>query len=164
MKTKAEAKAAAEKAAAVKAAAEAKVKADAKEAADAKAAAAAAIAARAAAEKKEKAEDGKKAEEKKEVCGFWFVRASYIREAEWPPGKWKSFQELRDEPDALKPVEISSRAVFSGRGQEKYGEHLAISHRWETPTNPDPSGVQMEEIKQYLKAHRNIKFVWCDYW
>ena len=115
-------------------------------------------------EKKEKAEDGKKAEEKKEVCGFWFVRASYIREAEWPPGKWKSFQELRDEPDALKPVEISSRAVFSGRGQEKYGEHLAISHRWETPTNPDPSGVQMEEIKQYLKAHRNIKFVWCDYW
>ena len=40
---------------------------------------------------------------------------------------------------------------------------LAVSHRWETTTQPDPSGAQMEAIRAHLIANPEIKHVWYDY-
>ena len=40
---------------------------------------------------------------------------------------------------------------------------LFVSHRWEEPGRPDVDGVQLEKIKEYLKEHPEIKWVWFDY-
>ena len=40
---------------------------------------------------------------------------------------------------------------------------LFVSHRWETPGQPDVKGEQLKAIKEYLEAHPDIKWVWFDY-
>ena len=40
---------------------------------------------------------------------------------------------------------------------------LAVSHRWDEPSAPDPSGVQLGAIRAHLRAHPQIKRVWLDY-
>ena len=40
---------------------------------------------------------------------------------------------------------------------------LFVSHRWEEPGRPDVNGVQLQAIKEYLKEHPEIKWVWFDY-
>ena len=38
-----------------------------------------------------------------------------------------------------------------------------MSHRWDEPSAPDPSGVQLGAIRAHLRAHPQIKRVWLDY-
>ena len=38
-----------------------------------------------------------------------------------------------------------------------------MSHRWDEPSSPDPSGVQLGAIRAHLRAHPQIKRVWLDY-
>ena len=45
----------------------------------------------------------------------------------------------------------------------KIKDILFVSHRWEEPGRPDVNGVQLEAIKEYLKEHLKIKWVWFDY-
>ena len=45
----------------------------------------------------------------------------------------------------------------------KIKDFLFISHRWEKPGRPDIMGVQLKAIKEYLKEHPEIKWVWFDY-
>jgi hypothetical protein len=40
---------------------------------------------------------------------------------------------------------------------------LFVSHRWEEPGRPDVNGMQLQAIKEYLKEHPDIKWVWFDY-
>merc|ERR1712187_619153 len=40
---------------------------------------------------------------------------------------------------------------------------LAVSHRWESPTFPDPSGTQLAVMKERLAADSKIEFVWIDF-
>ena len=51
--------------------------------------------------------------------------------------------------------------AFSGGGI--MSNILFVSHRWEEPHQPDVKGEQLEAIKEYLKAHPNIEWVWFDY-
>ena len=40
---------------------------------------------------------------------------------------------------------------------------LAVSHRWETPDEPDPGGTQLATLKHHLDDHPEIEYVWCDF-
>jgi hypothetical protein len=42
-------------------------------------------------------------------------------------------------------------------------EYLAVSHRWETPKDPDPDGRQLESLRKHLMSNRAIKWVFFDY-
>mmetsp|Transcript_20026 Transcript_20026/g.40664 ORF Transcript_20026/g.40664 Transcript_20026/m.40664 type:complete len:517 (-) Transcript_20026:44-1594(-) len=89
---------------------------------------------------------------------FWFLRASDIMrssEAQLP-----QMQELRGRGWLVKQDMNFSDAC---RGVYR-GETLVVSHRWEQPDSPDPSGAQVTEIRAYLRAHPGIKFVWYDFW
>ena len=38
-----------------------------------------------------------------------------------------------------------------------------ISHRWGAPEHPDPQGVQMRALKEYLLSHPKVRWVWYDF-
>ena len=71
-------------------------------------------------------------------------------------------QDLRaNHPDWLVQHTISFAEGFEG----KYvGKFLAVSHRWEEPTEPDKEGKQCAALKAHLDANKSIEFVWYDYW
>ena len=41
--------------------------------------------------------------------------------------------------------------------------YLAVSHRWMEALSPDGDGTQYRAIKEHLKKHPEIKYVWCDW-
>jgi len=47
------------------------------------------------------------------------------------------------------------------KGAYKY--ILVVSHRWETPTDPDPTGAQALAVQAYLLDHPEIDAVWFDF-
>ena len=116
-------------------------------------------------EEKEKREAEKETRKQKKdgECTFWFVKAWYIKAADGPLPAFQDLKKIAPE-DALTQVTISRRNAFGGHGQNKYGGHLAISHRWETGRTPDAKGVQMKKIQDYLTDHEDIDLVWCDFW
>lgn len=61
--------------------------------------------------------------------------------------------------------ELSKRYVLKeGEGKPVYAhELLVISHRWDEPKNPDPKGVQIEKVKEMLRARPELKYVWYDW-
>ena len=44
------------------------------------------------------------------------------------------------------------------------GKTLVVSHRWCAKDRPDAEGLQEQLIKEYLREHRSIEYVWYDYW
>jgi len=54
--------------------------------------------------------------------------------------------------------------ALTGRGITfKIKDILVVSHRWEENGRPDVNGAQLQAIKEYLKEHPEIKWVWFDY-
>ncbi len=91
-------------------------------------------------------------------CSFWFVHADSLRRA-WKPSL-PMMQTLRtQEPHRLVQKTIGFIEGISG----SYKNILAVSHRWETPTDPDPTGAQALAVQTYLKAHPEIDTVWFDF-
>eukprot|EP00900_Chrysochromulina_parva_P008962 jgi/Chrpa1/18067/Chrysochromulina_OHIO_Genome00025503-RA len=91
-------------------------------------------------------------------CSFWFVNADSLRRAATP--RLPMMQTLRtQEPHRL--VQKTIGFVEGVRGA--YKNILVVSHRWETPTDPDPDGVQALAVQDYLKAHPEIDAVWFDF-
>ena len=56
---------------------------------------------------------------------------------------------------------ISIRDAMEGKLAATF---VAVSHRWETPTEPDVQGDQLAAIQQYLHDHEEVQFVWYDFW
>lgn len=69
-------------------------------------------------------------------------------------------QTLRD-AGLLKRFAIPLASAFLGEGVIK--SILFVSHRWESPSQPDTKGVQLEAIKAHLKTHPEIEWVWFEY-
>ena len=91
-------------------------------------------------------------------CSFWFVNADSLRRA-WKPSL-PMMQTLRtEEPHRLVQKTIGFVEGISGA----YKNILVVSHRWETPTDPDPTGAQALAVQAYLKAHPEINAVWFDF-
>jgi len=108
-------------------------------------------------EKKDKAKKAVKEQEKKGVVSFWFVKRSFILNSEVVP----IFQQMPQ--NALEKVDISKQAVINGELAHD-GTHLAVSHRWLDPREPDEDGAQTEAIRNYLEDHEEIQLVWFDFW
>jgi hypothetical protein len=91
-------------------------------------------------------------------CSFWFVNADSLRRATKP--SLPMMQTLRtQEPHRLVQKTIGFVEGISGA----YKDILVVSHRWETPTDPDPTGAQALAVQAYLKAHPEINAVWFDF-
>lgn len=99
-------------------------------------------------------------QEKQGLCAFWFVRASYILDADGPLPTFKELQ--RSAPEALESVEIKRDDAFGG--QFASGRLLVVSHRWEDAKTPDKEGQQMAQIQEHLRKNRGVELVWYDYW
>ena len=91
-------------------------------------------------------------------CSFWFVNADSLRRAATP--RLPKMQTLRtQEPKRLVKKTIGFVEGISGA----YKNILVVSHRWETPTDPDPDGAQALAVQAYLKEHPEIDAVWFDF-
>ncbi len=42
----------------------------------------------------------------------------------------------------------------------QWGRVLFVSHRWETPLQPDPGAQQVRKVVQYLQRHPEVELVW----
>ena len=104
----------------------------------------------------EKIED----ERRRGVCTFYFLKADYIRSH--IGHTLPRFQELQKREGVLKEKEISHEDAYFQRSL--IGKFLAISHRWLEKEQPDKSGEQLRKLKEHLKSHPEIEWVWYDYY
>ena len=98
-------------------------------------------------------------EEAEDECTFSFVTAAAVLESTGTA--LPACQELAKQEGALVQHTLSMGEAY----RNKYrGKWLAISHRWETPSQPDPEGEQLKAVKEYLMKNPEVELVWYDYW
>ena len=91
-----------------------------------------------------------------DACSFNFLLADKIRGSR--DERLPSLQHLRrDRPDWLVAHTITRQAACDGSLVQEY---CVISHRWETPTEPDTLGEQLKAIRAFLDKHHRIRFLW----
>jgi len=96
-----------------------------------------------------------------EVCEFYFIDADFLRSRQ-DTKPLPNFQKLQVEsPAAFKRERYSMTQVVTGFHTK---EDLIISHRWFQSECPDPDGMQLAAIKNFLKEHKYIERVWFDEW
>ena len=92
---------------------------------------------------------------------YYWIDAEWLRN--FKGNTMPYFQELqRDHPNALvqKPVKFSD--VMSGRlVKEGYS---SVSHRWMEADRPDRDGTQLQEVQEWLRENKDIKYTWFDDW
>ena len=92
-------------------------------------------------------------------CTFTFLDADKVRACR--DLKLPNLQELRrTRPDWLVERTFTMQSACDGSLCKEY---CAVSHRWETPLEPDTQGAQLRAIQTFLSANRGIRFVWIDY-
>ena len=93
-----------------------------------------------------------------EECGFWFLKADAIRALDKPVlPKLQTIR--RDSPSWLVHQTIRFVDLCAGAYRSEY---LVVSHRWESPAEPDGTGMQAQAIQQHLFQHPDVNFVWVD--
>ena len=92
-------------------------------------------------------------------CTFWFVSANLLLES--TDKSLPAFAELRRRPGFLVEHTITRKGAYRAAYSKKY---LAVSHRWFAKDAPDKDGVQLSKVKEYLRKHRQIQWVWFDFW
>lgn len=97
---------------------------------------------------------------KREATDFIFLAADKLRACErtstLPP-----LQELEQWPGWTQRIPISILGCMHGTFVR---EVLTVSHRWETKTDPDPTGAQFRAVRAAVCANLEIKWVWYDFW
>ena len=115
------------------------------------------------AEEKAEAQTEADKEAAKDECTFWWIDAEVLRtsDVETLP----AFQRLReDNPRFLSQRKITRKGTFESEYAD--GSYLTVSHRWlgkDKDDEPDPKGIQLEKIRNYLKERPHIKWVWFEY-
>ena len=95
-----------------------------------------------------------------EECAFWFLRADKLRGLAGVPGAFtlRRMQTLRAErPSWLVQKTIRFVDLCAGAYRREF---LTLSHRWEAPDDPDPTGAQAATILHHLQEHLEIQYVW----
>jgi len=88
-------------------------------------------------------------------CAFYFVPVHVLKEATELP----RFQELRD-----RGLLVRRPVRWADAVRHKYDtDILVVSHRWETPTYPDPEHVQLRTIQAELEDRPEVRYVWLDW-
>ena len=89
------------------------------------------------------------------ACEFQFMRANVLLARDYKSApKHKSEEE---DPELYTMLYLSSAECCQHKFRDKV---LAVSHRWDRPEEPDPSGAQMKATKRVLRANPNIEYVW----
>ncbi len=93
-------------------------------------------------------------------CCFHFVWASALRD-DAALERLPSLQELRTH----RPAWLATRTIdFAEACRGSYAHSIvAVSHRWDNPSQPDPSGEQLRALQVYLRAHPHIELVFYDF-
>ena len=94
-------------------------------------------------------------------CDFYFLDAAKIAAAsdEELPRMLPFHQLQATHKDWL----IKKRLTLGDACRRAYtAEYLAVSHRWEAIREPDGRGVQMREVKAYLRRTPGVKYVFVD--
>ena len=94
-------------------------------------------------------------------CPFYFLDADAIRDSEEQMPLLLSMQVIQRRHPSWLVVEAVSLTDACRRARAK--DVVAVSHRWDEQGTPDPSGVQLGAIRDYLRANPHIKRVWLDY-
>ena len=98
------------------------------------------------------------------ACMFLFLDASKLRELDDTDlVQMPSLRELTTlRLDWLVAKEVRLSDVCAGELEDTC---LAVSHRWEDPSRPDPTGEQLRSVRAYLQteAGRRFTLVWYDY-
>jgi hypothetical protein len=87
-------------------------------------------------------------------CSFYLIDADALRA---PDTAMIPLQELQTKRPASVCKKLITMPDVIARVYE--GEYLAVSHRWETPAHPDPTGAQAAALRAYLKQHPVVKYV-----
>lgn len=91
-------------------------------------------------------------------CTFIFLLAEKIRKS--TDEQFLTLQDIRRlRPDWLVRREVTFRDCCTGK---LHRIMLALSHRWETPDHPDPSGKQLSVLKQRLRELPDVELVWIE--
>ena len=94
------------------------------------------------------------------ACTFWVLEANFIRG--FKGTKLPFFQEIqKTHPHALQKVTITWGEVVKGTHMQKL---LSLSHRWMDAGDPDPDGVQLKALKEFLSSAdgKGFLLVWID--
>jgi len=93
-----------------------------------------------------------------QTCEFWFIPVAAFMalpdDQPLPPQ-----QELRDRGLLVKRS-ISMKDVVNGSVAT---DTAAVSHRWDTPSHPDPECFKIKKLKSVLGEMPLIKFLWMDF-
>jgi len=99
--------------------------------------------------------------EKGDGCPFLFLDAAALRDSESELPLLLPMQELlRNHPqwfhtEMLTLDDACTRTLAF--------DHVAVSHRWDEPSEPDPSGMQLAAMRSYLRDRPHVSRVWIDY-
>lgn len=97
-------------------------------------------------------------------CEFAFIRADLLRASTsttFP--RMLTLQELEAHSEFQHWV-VRRRISLQGACRGAYRkDFLAVSHRWETSDACDPTGEQLERIRDHLRHHADIQYVFVDY-
>ena len=89
-------------------------------------------------------------------CTFWFVDADRIRKLQGgEPVPAHQVLHLRKGWFVQHTIDLYD-ALIGSYG----GEFLFVSHRWETPDEPDPTGSQLHAVREVLLENPHVHYVY----
>jgi hypothetical protein len=89
------------------------------------------------------------------ACEFQFMRAKVLLERDYKSAPMH--KSVEDDPELYTMLYLSSAECCQHMFREKV---LAVSHRWDRPEEPDPTGAQMKAIKRMLRANPQYEYMW----
>ena len=94
-------------------------------------------------------------------CTFSFIKAQKLRESNTATfERLLTLQQMTIKfPEWLQEESIKMDTAC----QKGYRHILAVSHRWENPDDCDPTGVQLDALREFLKKNRDITLVFFDF-
>eukprot|EP00900_Chrysochromulina_parva_P020942 jgi/Chrpa1/3481/Chrysochromulina_OHIO_Genome00014330-RA len=100
------------------------------------------------------------------ACDYWWLDADRLR-ALTPDELQRGlpdFRTLRAGSQSYGDLGLKKQSITPAAAcRHKLRNRLVCSHRWETKTNPDPTGQQLREVVAYLKRNPGIQYVWIDF-
>ena len=89
------------------------------------------------------------------ACEFQFMRTKNLLEREG--SSLPKYQDVLSDPDAMVSLYLTSIECCQHLFREKV---LVVSHRWDSPDQPDPSGKQLQALKRQIRANPQYDYVW----
>ena len=89
------------------------------------------------------------------ACEFQFMRAKVLLARDYKSAPMH--KSVEDDPELYTMLYLSSAECCQHMFRDKV---LAVSHRWDRPNEPDPTGAQMKASKRMLRANPQYEYVW----